>query len=468
MNNGKFFECNLPLAAPEQLVHKDLIKDYVLTAVRITERHATLQEALELSGMKPETFQRITSKLFKDEEKEYGNVRHFDAMTPERLASYAKSVYVGVDDSEKRLTWPNAEVLCDAAYATEEEWAKLLRLIGIGGSESAVVAGVSPYNTKQKLYHVKRGDPQLLQTENKQCVFDRGHYLEDNVIASFCRRTGAVRIRDTRMFRSRKYPHCIADIDAVLRFPDDTIYLFEAKTTVMENRDAWKNGKVPAHYVTQTRHYAGILDDERVKGVYIGCHFIVDLDICGDYVGSQYKDEKFFSRIIERDEEAEDEVLSADERFWNGYVLAGKEPEPSGDAEKDLEVQRMYQGPADPSIPVITLTEDMKEAARDYIRLSSECSKLEQKKKELQTRRDAIKLRFGEVLGQATEARIELGDGGYYAVSYKPVSRLKADVDALQAYFPEAFSSCVTEETEAYRTFSIKEKNEKGRTIKPT
>ena len=124
---------------------------------------------------------------------------------------------------------------------------------------------------------------------------------------------------------------------------------------------------------------------------------------------------------------------------------------------------RYVKGPNEPIYPI---ENSFIPLAEQYLHLSSELSKLNAKKKALENDRDEIKLQFGTVLGQGTEGKMDLGDGHYYAVSYKPVSRLKADIDALQAFFPEAFSACVQEEPEAYRLFSIKEKDDRGRLVR--
>ena len=110
--------------------------------------------------------------------------------------------------------------------------------------------------------------------------------MEDRVIDAFLKLTGFKRIPETRMFRSRKYPHQTANIDGIVISPDGRIFVFEAKTTVAENWDAWKDGKIPRSYVPQTRQYPAVLDDDRVQGTYIGCLFIVDLIVGGLYVGS--------------------------------------------------------------------------------------------------------------------------------------------------------------------------------------
>ena len=459
MNN--FFECNLPRIAPDHL-HYSIIPAFEAAVENIYKRTDALNQALAISGMKPETFQLLASDLFKREEKQYGNTAHFDAMSPETLANYCKTVFVE-DVKEDRLTFDNAVVLFDTAFATVKEW-EYLRHIGIGGSDAAVIEGTSKFVTKQGLYHNKVGTPVLVNVnEDKSSVFERGHFLEDDVIGRFCAITGASRIRDTRMFRSKQFPHCIADIDAMLRMPSGEIVLFEAKTTVLENMDAWANEKVPAYYVTQTRHYPGVLNDDRISRVFIGCLFTVDLSVGGKYAGSQYDASRFLSREITRDKNEEHDILANNEAFWEDYIEPGVEPAPSGNIKHDLEVIKAITGPADPKLPPMNLTTDVnKQLIQEYLELDEKANVAKSELDAINAQKDKIKTDFIRQLGQTVEGQVD-GDEAdtYYEIKYAPASRKSTDYKTLEALFPEAYNACVSVDKESSRRFTIKAKKRK-------
>ena len=128
------------------------------------------------------------------------------------------------------------------------------------------------------------------------------------------------------MFRSKKYPHCSANIDAIVRFPGNRLYVFEAKTTIGENYDAWAGDKIPATYIQQTRQYPAVLDDDRILGTYIGCLFTVDYSLNGYYLGSSANVGQFVSRFVDRDKTLEDNQLAEEETFFNTYVAENVEP----------------------------------------------------------------------------------------------------------------------------------------------
>lgn len=465
MSSKPYFECNLPEKAPEYL-NIDLAEPFEKACASVRARTETLNAALALSKLKPQTFQVLASALFKSEEATYGNVKHFDAMTPKEIARYTKSVYCGIDTEEERLDWPNAEVLFDTAFATVKEW-EMLRHLGIGGSDSATIQGVSHWKCERHLYHDKIGTP--MKNEAK-AVFARGHFLEDTVISTFCKHTGATRIRDTRMFRSVKYPHCIADIDAILRMPDDSIYLFEAKTTITENRAAWANNNVPSYYLWQTRHYPAVLDDERVKGTFIGCLFTVDYQLGDTYIGSQFSPEGkgFVSRLVERDTDMEDLLLSRDEEWWDEHITMSVEPEISADEEKEMSFQQSVSGGVDTSLPPLDLGNYI-DVGQRYLEVAAEISLLEKQIENKRTELSLYKMQFIDELGENIEGRIPLSDESYIEVKYAPKKKTTVNTELLESIYPRAYADCVTIDPYGIRVFTLREKKikpDKGKKVR--
>lgn len=446
-----YFEFNAPLTAPTYLL-PDAKTAYEETVKKVSKRMDTLNEALKIAKIKPETFQRLTSALFKEKEAMYGNADYFDAKTAKELADYALSVYYppkdDIIDELDRLEFPNADVICDTAYTTNEEWANSLRRLGVGGSDEGVINNSSHWGTLQSVYHSKIGTP-ITSDGSSQAVFDRGHFLEDRVIDCFCKRTGARRIRDTRMFRSKTHPHCIADIDAIVKMPDGRIYVYEAKTTIMANKDAWRNGKIPASYIYQTRHYPAVLNDDKICGTYIGCLFTVDTSIRGDYVGSQYREDEYLSRFVERDEDTEKDILDAAETFWDTYVAKGVEPEISGDIKKDLALLNSIIGEQDKSLPKVDIgnvNPSSRADAKRYIELEQQISKIkagsEEKLKKYVDEQNEIKLSLVKYLGKATQGFIRIDDKHMYEIRYSAPNSKVIDDNKMKCDFPDAWEMC--------------------------
>ena len=365
---------------------------------------------------------------------------------------------VGVT-AEPRIEWPNAEVVVDTAFVTRKEW-ETLRMLGTGGSDAAVILGISPYNTPRSLFYSKRGIEYAIpepEDEGKDFIFEYGHRMEDMVINTFCKEAGCTRIRETRMFRSKKYPFMTANIDGIIRFPDGRLAVFEAKTTTSFNRDAWSNGSCPAHYVPQCRQYPMVLADDRIAETYIGCiHGNTRSDFC--------------STVIPRSKEAEEQQAQRIEEYWNTYILGGVEPPLSANAVFDSEIRRRIIGYADKQTKrkVCQMEElvdsdqvdELIASAEEYISVHEERKLAEKRVESLKQKEDIAAAPLKDALGKNIKGKLTT-DSGDYIVTWNPISRTKLDTEKLKKEFPTAYEECVKKEEESYRTFKLDFKENK-------
>lgn len=461
-----YFECNLPKTAPYWM-HPSVMGAFNDSIQRIYKRMDTLNEALEVSGLDGATFAkhaRILFDMMKDKEGK------FDSLTPEDIAEYACLLYDGVP-VEPRMEWPNAMTVVDTAFVTTKEW-ESIRHFGIGGSDAAVIAGTSHFNTPFELYHDKCGTPEKRPNNASQSVFDRGHIMEPRVIEAFCKLTGAEVIPETRMFASKKHPNSTANIDAIVRFSDGRMYVFEAKTTIADNWQAWSRDKIPAYYIPQMRQYPAVLDDDRILGTYIGCLFTRDTNIAGYYVASDYDEKDFVCRFLDRDPAEEETQLAAQEQWFKEYIEQNEEPEES-DPKKQLKAIHRMTGAPNPKAP--PLEWDLAPYADDieqYMRYSEEMSALEKRKTALEEARRTLSVRMVQDLGNNTVANIMLDDNELYEIKNGPRSKTTVDIDSLtmlidaaSPFLPdemkEKMLDCIVKQEDAYRVFSIAKKKAK-------
>lgn len=447
----KYFECNLGMYSAEHM-DVSIYMPFKATVRAIEARTQKLQQSLEASGLDGSVFAKFAKIIFD------ASPERFEAMTATELSSVVIALNDGNPVSE-RFEWPNTTVLFDTAFVITKEW-EMLRHIGIGGSDSSVIAGLSPYRTVQELYHDKCGTPILIPDDGKQAIFERGHILEEKVINTFCKLTGAVRIPETRMFASKKYPHCTANIDAIVQFSDGRIYVFEGKTTHEFNRSAWSNDKVPAYYVTQMRQYPAVLDDDRVVGTYIGCLPTSDFVIADDYVGSTYELEKYVVRIVDRDKDMEDDLLRQEEEFWVNSIEANVEPAPCGKPKDDITLLRRITGYADTDADDLEFDRSEFEATiKEYLAIGEERKALEKRAEGLKDRQEQLSIPLISALGNTVRGIVDIDGSKYYEVKFSPRGKTSTDLDKLQIAFPDAYNACVTKVTENSRVFSLKEKN---------
>jgi putative phage-type endonuclease len=133
-----------------------------------------------------------------------------------------------------------------------------LRKNGIGGSDAAVVCGLSPYKTPRELWFEKLSD-EICEIDNE---FIRiGNYFEPFIIKEFERNTELKVSQPSNTFYHEKYKFLIAHVDGII---DQTGEIFEAKTC-LSYHNAKKFGdegtdQMPTEYLMQCVHYAAVLD----------------------------------------------------------------------------------------------------------------------------------------------------------------------------------------------------------------
>ncbi len=449
-----YFECNINPVIP-QYYHPDIYPKLVRTVELIHERTDKLNEALSLCSLngcttKGATFAGIAKTVF-----DFSNDK-FDAMKAEDLAVVADMLYDG-NDAEDRVEWPNAVVLFDTRFVTTEDW-ESLRHIGIGGSDSSVLMGCNPYQSEEGLWYEKLGYPEYISEEGKQAIFDRGHFLEDRVINTFCRLVGAKRIPESRMFRHKDYPNTTANIDGILSMPSGNLAIFEAKTAARGKEGEWMGNKIPPNYVCQCHQYMSVLDDPRIEGTYIGMIPVADLSLDGTYIASAYTDE-FYHHFIERDHPFEEEILENEKWFWDSHIVNGVKPNPSKDPKIDKTVMLRYEPSplSDPTIPTQEISYEQWEPKLDNL-LAAE-KDFNTKKAELDSlekRRDVARLEVLEAL-QGAQCGIFRNAAGDTKITVKNTAISKTTIDAkkLKQLYPVAWAA--TKKDSAYTRFSVKE-----------
>ena len=453
---SNFFELNIPMSPPDYM-HASLAKNYAMLAQRMDARFRKLNEALAVSGMEPNRFHRCARIVFGDG-KDENRVHHFDNMSAKNLAECCKTLDDGTPVMA-RLDWPNADVVIDTAFTATKEW-EVLRVLGIGGSEVSIIRGINPWTSERRLYHNKVGTPLYDTEDGRDQVFLRGHVIEDYVINAFCKITGATRLPETRMFRSKTHPHATANVDAFLKFPNGDIYLYEAKSTTVANWAHWAGDRIPPYYTTQMRQYPAVLADDRIKGTYIGCLMCDDQKIAKMYVGSIFDErEGFFSHFLMRDAEEERKLLDMVEDWWHSYPEPNIEPDPAGIADLVNDDLAAKIGPSDPTLKPIRLKyADYKDALTTYDQLRMERRSLEEQIKDIKVMEKNVLTPLLEEMGAATQAHLITDRDTFYDIRFAGSMKPSVDTKSLKEFFPEAAAACITV-SESERSIRVSEKN---------
>ena len=233
-----------------------------------------------------------------------------------------------------------------AADLANDVWL-IYRRGGIGGSDASSLLGLSKWNTGLSLYYDKIGEkpPENVSVE-KQYIFDFGHAMEEFVALHYekvfinefkesvelefslqygqdLRITKCRVYRDTWMYKNPEHPFMRADLDFCvdLTFSDGRVAtgIFECKTTSpFSIRESWEAGP-PKYYECQTRHYMAVMD---YPFTIIAC-------------AADNNSNNYYSHVIFRNKKKENEIVSAEERFWN-QVQNRVPPYELGKNNKDL------------------------------------------------------------------------------------------------------------------------------------
>jgi len=188
---------------------------------------------------------------------------------------------------------------------SHEEWLAL-RKTGIGGSDAGAICGLNAYRTPIHVYKDKVStEIEDIDSESMR----QGRDLEDYVARRFMEETGLKVRRSNMMYRSKKYPFMLADVDRLIVGEDAGL---ECKTASAYNADKWKEGAIPEHYLIQCYHYMAVTGK---KTWYIA------VVILG--VGFRYKK-------IEWDDNIINNLIIIEKDFWEQNVQKGIMPDPDG------------------------------------------------------------------------------------------------------------------------------------------
>lgn len=329
--------------------------------------------------------------------------------------------------------------LVDITTLTNDQWLKW-RMKGLGGSDVASALGLSPYKTSRDLYHNKVGIDPMIGDEDKSITFLIGHLLEDVVAQIFAKKTGFQVYEDHWMYQHPLYPFLIADVDRFITLPDGKRAILECKTAHPDMHFAWANGAVPRHYEMQVKHYMAVMN---IDVAYIACLF-------------SNREDDFVWRKIERDYDEEENTILQLGHFWHEFVEKRVEPPLTEESDQVLESLRRFYGPADTSMPTITLDPKFIPTLEKLYQLKEQKKQADAVSRKLDKDIKELYVPIVDIMGAACSAVCK-DKTSQYEVKYDPTYRTgisKENLSKLEAQRPDVFSAFV--ETSESRTFKLK------------
>lgn len=227
----------------------------------------------------------------------------------------------------------------------------------LGGSDAAVIAGLSPWKSPLQLYQERVGlieQPDL--SANSRVYW--GNILEEIVAREYAARTGRKVRRVNRLLRHKQYPFLAGHIDRdVLNEPR----ILECKTADGARVNDWGeegSSDLPDYYECQVQHYMGVSGAEVCDvAVLIG--------------GNQF-------RILEvpRDDEFIDALFDLELDFWHRLVKQ-EPPEPQSADEARQLWRRSHPGE-------VIATDEAFAAVQRLVEIKATAKALEAEEQDLQ------------------------------------------------------------------------------------
>lgn len=294
------------------------------------------------------------------------------------------------------------------AVETEEQWHEE-RQKAIGGSEIGAILGYNNYTSPYAVYAQKLG---IGERFKGNIATEVGTVLEPYIRKKF---PGLVQLKDQveaivyeipYILKSKEYTFASANLDGVVEI-DGEYSVLEIKTASEMSGDKWEGEEIPDSYYFQVQWYLAVTG---WKQAYI-CYLI----------GNRKMDYK----VIPRNDDVINSMMSYANDFWNNHILAKQPPEFSWndtDAIKEL-YPKQNEG------EVIELDgEEEKTVVQKW-------RELEDKKKEIEREIEECKNIIKGSMGTAETARIGIDkitwklqkkDGFYVKPSESRVLRYSA------------------------------------------
>ena len=308
---------------------------------------------------------------------------------------------------------------CELIMTVEEmqdrkAWLEM-RKTGIGGSDCAVVLGISKWKSQWELWLEKTGQVEIEDNSDNEYI-EAGNRLENTIAEWFCDKTGK-KVRRCGMLRSKEHPWMLADVDRLIVGENA---ILECKTAAHWKLEEWNEDNIPDAYYLQVQHYLAVGGyDKAYIAVLVGGH-------------------KFIWKEIPRNDDDIAVIIEAEERFWQKNVIEKALPEADGSDGCTKAISLHFEGGE-------TEAEEL-EGDYDLMLRDLEALKEDRKKLDLAiaTCENKLKVRMGNA---------EFGRSAKYNVYFKTTNRNAFNSKQFEKDYPELYSKYL--KTTSYRSLRV-------------
>lgn len=256
------------------------------------------------------------------------------------------------------------------------EWLKLRKKLGIGGSEAAAILGYSPYKTAVDVWIDKTS--QLISHFDNEAMWI-GRQLEDVIRKRFVHEKGLKVFDDHKIRLHKEHKGLFCNLDGLISNPDEGPGVFEAKAFLSYEMDKYDSVIPPPVYL-QVQHNMNVCDYDY------------------GYAAILVKDRnEFVIQRINRNQQLIDDMTKRLLRFWEYNVQGYHAPAPVN--EDDL--KKLYS-PGNEGETVVA-DEKVYEQWRELI-------KVRQEQKHLSNKEDMLRYQLESFMAEAEILKDQQGE----------------------------------------------------------
>lgn len=279
------------------------------------------------------------------------------------------------------------------------------RKTGIGGSDAAVILGLSKYKTPLQLAEEKLG---AVEPFSGNRFTEAGNRLEDVIAHWYADTTHEKIARVNKTLRQKDHPYIMAHVDRRVLNRFRVLECKSADKWTMEQWGEEGSDEVPDAYFIQVQHYLMFPS-------------FIDGDLAALIGGNDFRIYR-----IKPDEELQDMILRAEIEFWE-TIKRGDLPQPVNQDD----TKRLW--PRDNG--KIIFADD------EVIQWHEQLKEAKGMKKDLEKKISELKTKIQCFMGEHTILKDPHGKK-LYSWKHQPLSSFKES--ALEEDYPDVFSRCTT------------------------
>ena len=305
-----------------------------------------------------------------------------------------------------------------------EQWHKD-RLNGLGGSDAAIVLGISPWKSRLELWNTKVNKIVNSNPEDN-LIFQIGHALEPIIAEHYSKMTNRqLEIRPQKIHS--QHPFITGNIDReIVKSERETPGILEIKTKGAFIN--WHEDEIPPYYVSQLQHYLA------VYGYKWGSFAVLDL-----------QSRTITHTDIERDDIFIENLINEEKKFWK--LVQDKTPPEIEPTESCEEFLREHFNQSEP----ITIDISDNEEATKF---AEKLKHIKVTRKGLEESETECKTYFMNLLQNAEKAI-----GSNYIITWKnDKNSTKFDVDKFKLDHPKLYKEYLAEKKGSRRFLTKFEK----------